>query len=93
MVQVHQGVEVEVIAEVTDLHDMPPDDEPSGADAYDDLEDHPFESRDTDGDRHSLAGASGVSDLPSDLSAREVKFYASVTVPCNKDRRFAQSST
>ena len=61
MVQVHQGVEVEVISEVVDLPDIPPGDELSGADAYDDLEDGPFESRaSTAGGRHSLAGAPGV---------------------------------
>ena len=94
MVQLHEGVEVEVIAEVMDLPDMPPGDELSSADAYDDLEDHPYECRDIAGGRHSLAGASGVSDLPSDISEREVReFYAtSVTIPGDEDRRFAQSS-
>ena len=48
MVQLHEGVEVEVIAEVMDLPDMPPGDELSSADAYDDLEDHPYECRDID---------------------------------------------
>ena len=77
MVQLHEGVEVEVIAEVMDLPDMPPGDELSSADAYDDLEDHPYECRDIAGGRHSLAGASGVSDLPSDISEREVSYLIS----------------
>ena len=82
MVQMHEGVEVEVIAEVMDLPDMPPGDELSGADAYDDLEDHPYECRATGGGRHSLAAASGVSDLPSERSEREVRqFYTNDIMP------------
>ena len=94
MIQVHQGVEVEVISEVVDLPDIPPGDELSGADAYDDIEGLPFQSRAADGGRHlSLAGVSDVSDLLSEHSEGEVReFYPSFTVPCGEDRPFAQSS-
>ena len=94
MIQVHQGVEVEVISEVVDLPDIPPGDELSGADAYDDLDGLPFQSRAADGGRHlSLAGVSDVSDLLSEHSEGEVReFYPSFTVPCGEDRPFAQSS-
>ena len=90
MIQVHQGVEVEVISEVVDLPDIPPGDELSGADAYDDIEDLPFQSRAADGGRHPF---SCVSDLLSERSEGEVReFYPSFTVPCGEDRPFAQSS-
>jgi hypothetical protein len=90
MVQVHQGVEVEVISEVVDLPDIPPGDELSGADAYDDLDGLPFQSRAADGGRHPF---SCVSDLLSERSEGEVReFYPSFTVPCGEDRPFAQSS-
>jgi hypothetical protein len=90
MIQVHQGVEVEVISEVVDLPDIPPGDELSGADAYDDLDGLPFQSRAADGGRHPF---SCVSDLLSERSEGEVReFYPSFTVPCGEDRPFAQSS-
>ena len=92
MVQVHEGLKVEVIAEVMDHQDMPPGDELSGADAYDDLEDLPFENRAIACGRHSLAGASGASDLPSDPSGEGTReFYANVPLPSYEDRPFVQS--